>query len=271
MLCAILRFFGGEKIGEKMRKLKFIQTDLAGNTTAFVWTKVSRRQQPKIARRLMRPEILGVEQVGFIEKANNSKAEALLQMMGGEISINATLSLVFILAKKLKKKEFYLDLSGYPNLIQCQMVNNQPEIILKQKIKNNLMKLRVAGAKQLIKLVDLGGIAYFLIDKNLYSKPLDYLEEFARVKKQVKKIPLPPAWGIIFYQQNKIQPIVYVKATNSVVAEKACGSGSLAFAVAENYQNIIQPSGKIIKVRKNKNNISISGKAKLINEGFVYI
>ena len=103
-----------------------------------------------------------MEQVGFIEKPKNKKATVRLQMMGGEISINATLSLVFVLAKKLKKKEFYLELSGYPNLIRCQMVNNQPEIILKQKKKNNLIKLRIAGAERLIKLVNLDGIAYFL-------------------------------------------------------------------------------------------------------------
>ena len=122
-----------------------------------------------------------------------------------------------------------------------------------------------------IKFVSLGGIAYFLINENFYSKKLNYQTEFRKIKKQVKEMPLPQAWGAVFYKENKIQPVVYVTKTNSIVCENACGSGSLAFSLAENYQNIIQPSGKIIKVRKNKNNVSISGKAKLISEGFVYI
>ena len=130
MFCAILRFFV-----EKKMKIKYIKTDLAGQTTAFVCTKISRHQQPKIAQQLMKPGVLAVEQVGFVEKSKKPKAAARLQMMGGEISINATLSLVFILAKKLKKQEFYLELSGCPNLIRCQIINNQPEIGLNQKNK----------------------------------------------------------------------------------------------------------------------------------------
>lgn len=252
-----------------MLKLKFTKTDLSGNTTAFIWNKIKRNQQPKIARQLMNPDVLDVEQVGFIEESINPKAKARLQMMGGEISLNATLSLVFILAKKVAQKKFSLELSGYPSLVRCQMTKNWPEIILKPLKKIKKVKLKINNSIQSIKLVNLGGIAYFIIDENLYSKKLNYQKEFKKIRNQVRNIIFPQAWGIIFYQQNKIQPLVYVVKTNSLVNENACGSGSLAFSLAENYEEVLQPSGKIIKVRKIKNKVSISGEAKLIREGIV--
>jgi histidine racemase len=252
-------------------KLKYSKTNLSGNTTAFIWNKITRKDQSRIATVIMKKDSLCVEQVGFIEKPEQKDVLARLQMMGGEICINATLSFVQLIAQKKRLKRFNLELSGYSNFIKCMVNKNQPTIMMKSLYKINTVSLKISQKKEPIKLVNLGGIAFFLVDRNLYGKGISYLKEFINVKNQTDKIALPQAWGIIFFNKNKIQPVVYVESTNSIVCENACGAGSLALSLAFNYKKIIQPTQETIEVIKNKENISISGNSKIIAEGFVYI
>lgn len=252
-----------------MKKINFIKTDLAGNTTAFISTKIGRNKQPAIAQELMKPECLCAEQVGFVENPCNQKANARLQMMGGEICLNATLSLASILLEK--EKSVCLELSGFPDLVRCKRAGSQTMICLKLKpeIKTKILKLSSRVCR--VPFVDLGGIAYFIVKDKEGSNQSRYKNEFNKINKQIGNFPLPQAWGIIFYKKNKIQPIVYVKKTKSLVCERACGSGSLAFSLVKGYRKVIQPSGEIIKISKSKNKLGVSGKVKIIAEGFVYL
>lgn len=57
------------------------------------------------------------------------------------------------------------------------------------------------------------------------------------------------AFGLIQYRANTIKPYVYVKDVDSLVAETACGSGSIATSIVTGYKDIIQPTGKSIHVK----------------------
>lgn len=73
-----------------------------------------------------------------------------------------------------------------------------------------------------------------------------------------------PASGIIKYRANKITPIVYVKNTNSLVWENACGSGSLVYSIYSSYSKIIQPSKQEILVKRFKKSFTIKVPVKIV-------
>ena len=91
-----------------------------------------------------------------------------------------------------------------------------------------------------------------------------YLKEKVKNKKKfLRNLCLKygfPAFGIIYFQNNKIEPFVYVKETDSLFAETACGSGSIAFSIMSNKSKILQPTGEIITVFKKNNTFIVKAK-----------
>jgi len=198
-----------------------------GNLTALVYN-YSNNIKEKIAKQLLKT----VEQVGFIK--NNR-----LEMMGGELCINATLAF----ASQLSKKGI-LYTSGIKNLIKYENQANKTliEFPLKYKQINNVILFN--------------GIGFICIDKKDKQKiSKSFLLGFS------DKYGLP-AFGAIVYEKNKIIPYVYVKTVNSFVKETACGSGSIAFSLFSGYKNIIQPTGKVINIRIKKDKIFVSAEVK---------
>jgi len=171
-------------------------------------------------------EYLGkVEQVGFITK---KKAFPKLVMMGNELSINGTLALASTLGK-----QGILYTSGFAGPVTYRNVNGKTCIKLSLSFKKE-------GNLALFE-----GIGYKCIKEELrFSK--------GQLAKLAKKYHLP-AFGIVIYKNNKIKPIVYVKDTNSLVEETACGSGSIAINIITGIKKIKQPTGETILVsKKNK-------------------
>ena len=70
-----------------------------GNITVLVTTAVPRDRQPEVAAWLLKPEVAGGEQVGFVEPPTDPRCAARLQMMGGEFCGNATMALGAMLAR----------------------------------------------------------------------------------------------------------------------------------------------------------------------------
>ncbi|MEK7092781.1 MAG: hypothetical protein AAB907_04100, partial [Patescibacteria group bacterium] len=72
-----------------------------------------------------------------------------------------------------------------------------------------------------------------------------------------------PSFGIIYFRDNIIFPIVFVKQTDSLFEESACGSGSIAFSILTKKTNITQPTGKRIIV--NRKDYSFAVNAQVTN------
>ena len=171
-----------------------------------------------LRRKVIKKYLNEVEQVGFISKNQ-------LEMMGGELCINATLAFASTLGKRGKLKT-----SGIKRFVKYDNFKNQIkiEVPLKYKQKANVILSE--------------GIGFVCIDKKSDKKiNKKLLSNFC------EKYNLP-AFGAIVYEKNKIIPYVYVKETGSFVRETACGSGSIAFSIFSRYKNIIQPTGKLIRV-----------------------
>lgn len=200
-----------------------------GNSTALVYDcPVADRD--KTSKKLLKD----VEQVGFVStKATLPK----LIMMGGELCINATLAFAYTLDKNGE-----LTTSGLKNPIPYSNNNGSTTIQIPFKFKQN---------ENIILLDGIGFILYDTKEKSEIKK-----SELSDLSKKYKL----PAFGGIIYIKNKIISYVYVAGVNSFVKETACGSGSVAFSIFSGIKDIVQPTEKIISIKKRAEFFDISAK-----------
>ena len=207
--------------------LPYTLIDTAGQTTAVIDVPVPRSKQPTIAQPFMK-SVKNIGQVCFIEKENGTYR---LQMMGNELSVNGSLAGAFYLSNKLKSDKYEINLSGLQKTAFYFNKNIKFPNLIIHKTKD---------------VVELDGIIYKLIPGFVAPKVT------ASQKRILQKLAIKyPASGIVYFERNQIQPLLFVKATNTYVWETCCGSASIAYTAISNQKVIVQPSGEkvVIKVR----------------------
>lgn len=211
----------------------------AGNATILVDNldqQINRDNYAKISNILLQKN-KDIEQVGFIEKWD--KCQYRCQMMGGEFCINAMRSLAFWVNEKFWESTIELESSGTSDTFFVE-IENWVAIYLKKKYQIKKMGNNLT-------LVELEWIAHFVqtIKKTEWDK-----KKFTNLFNKIQiKYPLlfeaSPAIGLISVDEfNKIYPLVFVKDTNTLIFESACGSGTLAAFIAKDktINCFIQPS-----------------------------
>jgi len=174
-----------------------------------------------------------IEQVVFIEKNR-------IQTMGNELCINGSLAGAYLSKKSI------LGVSGLEKPIK--FVKNKG--FISACFPLNLVM------KQEKNIILLQGIVYLISNEDTKINKL-FLRMLA------KKYDVP-ASGIIKFRSNKITPIVYVRDTDSLVWENACGSGSLAYSIYSKLTKIFQPSKQIITIKKNLKSFTIKVPVKIV-------
>lgn len=203
----------------------------AGQITAVITDQIDVSDLSRVAKSIMANSSL-IEQVGYLQGNN-------FQMMGGELSINGLIAGAYILGK-----------SGRINGLDFLLTNNTITLSLPYFI--------VVGTDKQAKIVTLQGIKYQIIaglqtSQNISTQNRQLLQTLTTNF---------PASGLIFYEKNQIQPLIYVPATNSYVWENACGSGSLAYSLITGNNQVIQPSGEMISFQFTNKNIVVTTAAK---------
>ena len=207
-----------------MKTRKFLVA--GGNSTMLVW------DCPVDQRKMVSLKMLeSVEQVGFIETGETPR----LVMMGNELCINATIAFAHILEGDGK-----LQTSGLDSPVDFENTDNKTTI-----------HLPIQYTKQ-GNVVLLSGIG-FECSNGTENIGKDYVSALA------EKYHMP-AFGVAQFEGNKLTPWVYVKETDSLVKETACGSGSIAVSLTTGQDEIVQPTGESIFVRDNGNVILVSAK-----------
>jgi len=279
-------------------KLEFTKVSPSGNMTILIWSDVKREEQANIANILMDCTYhLGAEQVGYVEKSQNSKAIAHLQMMGGEFCGNATRSLAFMLVARKSSNiiiknniaKFYLTVSGVQEPleveVECDSNENPISAKVQMPIYNNIDSV---CRKENVDLVSLEGISHIIVDndKTPFNKER-YKDDFIELRDSLDlkdKEAVGVMWKTIEKDNSiSMEPVVWVKETDSYFYETSCGSGTVALALAiakdnnQSYQEfkIYQPSGKYIIAiveRNNKEFLSayIKGAVDIIAEGYCF-
>ncbi len=203
-----------------------------GNPTLLIWgcSEENRLVQAIEALR-------DVEQVGFVEIDKNISK---LTMMGDELCINAVLALAS--QGDLKGEVFASGVVGPVTYVN----------------EDKTYALFSIPYKCFENIVLFDGIGYCLLEtEHEFSKEelIEYAERFNL-----------PAFGGVVYTNGAISIMVYVVKTNSVCAETACGSGSVALHIITGAEEIMQPSGQTIHVKKIGDAFEVSAKVTLISE-----
>ena len=226
----------------------------AGNNTAFVYGLDYTPEQKKCINDAIMEKHPNVEQVGFIGLGGKPE----LQMAGGEFCGNATRSAASVY---LEHKEGNL-----------QMIVNSKDLINAGVYKDGKAWCEIPlyhGENVVVEkepgifIVKMNGMVSIVLKERI-AKP--YLEKKEKLKEYgmefIKKYNLEysEAVGIMFCEEEngvfKINPVVWVRAINTLFYETACGSGTTAVCMVEAFLNkksetrdILQPSGLIITAK----------------------
>jgi len=239
---------------------EFIKASPAKNTTVIITSECPKSYYPVLAKKAMSYDYLHSEQVGFIVPPSKKGSVIGLEMAGGEFCGNATLAAAaYAVYKGLTNKEiFNIDTSGTDESIRCRVAKvsdfcystscTMPSAKGIDEAKIKLLKKTVEGY-----IVEFDGISHFVLEAE------DDIEEYLELARALKEIVDAGAIGIIPYKKvqdgrYKIKPFVHVRAINSNVFERGCGSGSLAlgaclkkvYGISKDI-DVIQPGG-VIKV-----------------------
>jgi len=279
-------------------KLEFSKVSPSGNMTILVWSKVERSNHAKIANILMDCTYhLGAEQVGYVEVSQNPKVIAHLQMMGGEFCGNATRSLAFMLVArnfpniiiKDNLAKFYLTVSGVQEPLEVEVACDENQNPLSAKVEMPIYNdMNSVCKKDKVDLVSLEGISHIIVENSV--SPFDkenYKNNFIEFRDKLE-LQNEEAVGVMWTNQEEdgsisMEPVVWVKETDSYYYETSCGSGTVALALSIakksdlNYQEykIYQPSGKYITaiVERDDNQFIkayIKGAVDIIAEGYCF-
>lgn len=174
----------------------------------------------------------GIEQVGYL---SDELRPPIFTMMGNELSVNGLLAA----AKDLRFANG--SIVGVGGLaVNFRDTPGQTSITL--PLKHDIEK---RGNETVITF---GAIGYIVSATELTKENLR-----KRMQEECEARKLP-AFGYIWSYLNLIRPYVYVKETDSLVAETACGSGSVAAYIAAAMgglrapSDVVQPSGEAITV-----------------------
>jgi diaminopimelate epimerase len=246
---------------------EIVAADPAKNITLFVLNQVENRAET--ARLLMGTAGLEAEQVGFVIPPKQPHELWRLEMMGGEFCGNAARSFGLFVARTLGCSgtvEIPIGISGMPDplTVTVNVAAGTAEVAIPKPLAQDTLFLRLAPDLPSLPLpvYCFPGITHVIapgISPGNQGKNLFYT-----IKAQVESTrSVPQALGVMFYDRKEdlMIPAVYVYATDSLVFESSCGSGSAALGVwfqeslseGEGFCQVTQPGGVIaVRVRKHQ-------------------
>lgn len=195
--------------------------DPAGNITAVVLTPVPPALRPALSRAIMAEG--RAEQVGFAAVPQLG-GMCRLEMMGGEFCGNAVRSYgcLWAMEHRLGKKNLPVEISGAVKPVPVMADPDGAQSYADMPLPLGMNWLTVEGRRYPLILCQ--GICHLLA---LGQKPEHAFLEAARSQLNALE---QEAWGIMFLEEQRLVPAVYVKSTDSLVWESSCGSGSVAAA-----------------------------------------
>jgi histidine racemase len=244
-----------------------------GNDTAIVWDYVTRSEQGPLSLDIQQL-IPSIEQVMFVEDEEwTTKARG--QMAGGEFCGNATRSLGYLLLDGRDGGiEFEVSGASRPLYVLSKNGSAKAEI----PILNNMDCIIPLGDRGEF-VAHLEGISFIVTYDDLpygqfVSSGRDIAERKERVRETLKALNLADkaASGMLIVSREEngdlsLMPYVYVRDTNTLYFESACGSGSTAIGLVLAKQTgksiinqkIIQPSGMPLYVTVQRDQNSFLG------------
>lgn len=245
--------------------IPFWKINPGGNPTILLRAEdVPPEERASAARIVMDSQHLHAEQVGYIRLEGTPR----LDMMGGEFCLNATRSFAVVLAlhERLRRKGDLLsgevEVSGTSDTILVQVRKTSASFFYSEACMHfpslPVPEHPIPG----MTLIRIPGIPHILQQGTPPSS--SDLPRLCAEQRKICGVEWEEAVGSLWVQQDeaagaagkmKLSPVVWVRDTNSLCWETACGSGTMACAIASHALtgtrefSIVQPSGCALSVR----------------------
>ncbi len=242
-----------------------------GNPTILLKAEdVPPKKRASVANAVMDAQHIGAEQTGYVRLEGKPR----LDMMGGEFCLNATRSFAVLLAAKgLLTPEGdgfagYVEVSGVSEDVAVRVFFREGELPFAEACLHFRRLPEPEPLSGNLTLVRVPGIAH-IIQEGL-PPVAEKLPEFCKQQRLLCGVEKEEAAGhlwISFPEEQpeseakalSLRPVVWVRDTNSLCSESACGSGTLACALAMHAKSgaerylVRQPSGCSLSVSMQKN------------------
>ena len=206
---------------------------------------------------------LGVEQAGFL-----IPDQRRFEMSGGEFCGNAARSAALLLSRFSGDEAGSFQMSGYEGDVRF-FVRWERETAATVTCDFDRLPIDIRREKTAngnIQIVDLGGIIHIVIEGAL---PSDYETQHRTLTRRFG-LSDRGAVGVCWVERVDgritLHPVVWVKAIDSFFHETSCGSGSIAAAVVTGMNEITQPSGEAIEVKREGTKVSLQSRMEVIDE-----
>lgn len=234
-----------------------------GNDTAIVWDQIPRKEQSFVANRILK-NYQSIEQVMFAELVSAIERQPLYrgQMAGGEFCGNASRALGFLLLEG-QDGVIQFPVSGVDRSVQVICSGGGAEIEI--PVNQNFSCVDPIGNGDYI--VYLNGIVHYVMSqdtalgKDIRAEPsvgrrkdmaFQFLQSVGLTDYNAAGLMILSSSENAVYQ---LDPYVYVRDTQTLYHETACGSGSAAvgmvFAISSGQSVFIdlkQPSQSFLRV-----------------------
>ena len=266
-------------------ELEIVRADPAGNITIFVLNGVAnRKERAQAARALLADPALKAEQAGFVFPPQKAGSLWRLEMMGGEFCGNAARSFGLLAARLTGlsgRHTLMIESSGAsaPLPVHIDTGAGSAEV----EISAPAGETCIEYGRRRFPVYMFEGISHIIAENIESGEDLARLLIRALISQEKTEGGHFDAVGVMFYDTKKcfLRPAVWVKATDTLVFESSCGSGSAALGawMARNAADIeetlaLAQSGGVISVRIVKQGgkitkLSIGGKV-LLGDPFRY-
>ncbi len=206
-------------------EVRVVCADPAGNITILVLDEINQGDRVTVANRLLGYPKWKAEQVGFVVPAVRGGA-GRLEMMGGEFCGNAARSFGYYLATQREMSEGTLavEISGTQKLLSVSADTVRHTAWTQMPIPHGVEQIRILDA-EVFPMVRMDGILHVILE---HRQPEERLTRF--ILEAVRRTYHPEALGVLYVNGSDMKPVVYVAATDTLVHENSCGSGSIAYA-----------------------------------------
>jgi diaminopimelate epimerase len=246
--------------------------DPAKNITVFVTSAVPPDQRADAAKALLADPSLKAEQVGFVIPPSQNAPQHSpglwrgaglwrLEMMGGEFCGNAARSFGLYVARRTGlsgKVPLEIEISGMTSPVSVRL--DVERGLAEASMPPALAQGTLACEGAVLPVYVFEGIAQVIAPDMAPSEQVFYNIK-ALFEADAAQDALPDALGVMFWDSSArlMTPAVYVRATDTLVFESSCGSGSAALGLyltrnlnaGEELLALRQPGG-VIEVRVKK-------------------
>jgi diaminopimelate epimerase len=221
-------------------ELEFVRADPAGNITVFVLNQlVNAAERAAAAQALLADPLLKAEQAGFAIPPAEKTPGSLwrLEMMGGEFCGNAARSFGLLIARLTGlcgRHTLMIEVSGAQRPLPVHIDTDAETAAVEIPAPRAGQEIEYNGCR--FPLYQFEGIDHIIAENYEAGEQLFFsLREAYRMKmrRQQTAAKKVDALGVMFYDSEKhfLQPAVWVRATDSLIFESSCGSGSAALGV----------------------------------------